>query len=435
MGKLAQIVLDVFPMNWSSILFQSWSTARLTLRNRLIRSATYEGCADSAGMPGDRLATMYGKLAHDGCAAVVTGFIYIDWRGRAMQPRQAGLDADDKIAAWRRIVRMVKQTDKEVRLLAQLAHAGRQTLASTTGGVAWGASDKACPYFKQAVRPMDDARIAACVQAFGAAAERARAAGFDGVQLHAAHGYLLHQFLSPCTNRRRDRWGEPTALLEAVVQAVQKRCGHDFPVWVKLSGAEDGLRGIDPAHTVRTAKVLETLGVDALEISYGSMEHALNIFRGDCPLDAVLEVNPRYRLPRTWRPLWKRLVAPWLRRRLQPLTEGYNLNTAAYIKQRTRLPVICVGGFRSRDAMENSLRKGQIDAVALCRPLLCEPDLPRKLFEKTTQRAACRSCNLCAVYCDMDAATRCYSIAVDKARDTNPVRKTEHKKEEVGRSS
>ena len=389
-------------------LFEPLVLRNTTLKNRLIRSATYEGLGDSNGAPRVELADLYKELANGGVGTIITGFVFVSQAGRAMQPQQCGIDMDDKIPDWSNIVGRVRRDHTDIRLFMQIAHTGRQTRRELTGLPVMGVSSRRCAYFKQKVHVLDDAGIESVIQEFGNAARRAQRAGFDGVQVHAAHGYLIHQFLSPWINTRADKWSDGPRFLEAVIRRIRSQCGSEFPVLVKLSWADDNRPGVNLESTIHTVKRLEPLGVDGVEISYGSMEFALNIIRGACPVSVILNVNPLFnRIPGIFRKLWKRIYLPGYLNRLQPFSENYNLSAALKVSAETRLPVMVVGGIRSADSMMDCLKKG-ISAVSLCRPLICEPDLPRAIKRGESSKSRCTNCNLCAVYCDSANALKCY---------------------------
>ncbi|HEY3378018.1 MAG TPA: NADH:flavin oxidoreductase [Armatimonadota bacterium] len=390
-------------------LFTPLALRHLTLPNRFVRSATYEGWGDAQGMPRPELAEVYRALAQGGVGTIVTGFAFVTQQGRAMQPGQCGIDTDAQIAPWAHIVARVRDLGLPTKLLLQIAHTGRQTLRRVTGLPVVGASSRRCSYFQQPVHTLTDAEIRAIIRAFALAAWRAQQAGFDGVQVHAAHGYLLHQFLTPWTNRRKDRWAEPTLLLHEVIVAIRQQCGDAFPVLVKLSAGDDTTPGLGIEQALHTVKCLEALDVAAVEVSYGTMEYALNIMRGQLPLDVALQVNPLYnRYPAFVRRAWKAYCFPAYQAKLIPYEEAYNVPAALQLKQHTTLPIIPVGGLRTLATMTACVTTHGLDAVALCRPLICEPDLPAQINAGGFVRSRCTNCNLCTIYCDSRQPLRCY---------------------------
>ena len=387
-------------------LFEPVKLQNITLKNRIIRSATYEGCGDLNGVPRSELADIYLKLAKGGVGTIITGFVFVSQAGRAIQPGQCGIDSPFKIGPWQKITDKVHASYPDVSLFMQIAHAGRQTKRKYTGNSAVGPSGRKCTYFKEPVKILNDTEIHETIAEFGEAARRAREAGFDGIQVHAAHGYLIHQFLSPWTNTRCDKWADGNLFLENIIENIYRKCGGDFPVIVKLSWADDNNPGVSLKNTIQTVKRLEKLAINAIEISYGTMEFALNIIRGDCPIDIILKVNPLFnQIPLFFREIWKRFFLKKYLKKNLPFTENYNIDSALKIKKATTVPVFSVGGIRTVDNMIEILNKG-LDAVSLCRPLICEPDLPKKL--KKGKNSECKNCNLCTVYCDSTQLLRCY---------------------------
>lgn len=398
----------------ANVLFEPVDLRHITLKNRIIRSATYEGYGDAQGVPDPGLADVYCRLGCGGVGAIITGFVFVSPTGRAMQPGQCGMESDAKIAPWQDIVDKVHAACPEVRLFMQIAHAGRQTQRRVTGVAAVGASARRCTYLKEPVKTLTDQDIRAIVDQFGDAAQRAQKAGFDGVQLHAAHGYLIHQFLSPWTNNRPDQWAEGPLLLERIIGDIRKKCGSEFPVLVKLSWADDNQPGINLENTLATVQRLEQLDIDAVEISYGTMEFALNIFRGACPVDTILKVNPLFnRIPVVMRRIWKRWFLGRYLQQFIPFSENYNVEAALKINEATTLPVIPVGGIRTADSMTQCIENGLV-AIAVCRPLICEPDFPHKLL--SGKSSTCTNCNLCTAHCDSTQTLRCYKESKNEYR-------------------
>jgi 2,4-dienoyl-CoA reductase-like NADH-dependent reductase (Old Yellow Enzyme family) len=205
------------------------------------------------------------------------------------------------------------------------------------------------------------------VEAFGAAADRAKKAGFDGVEVHAAHGYLLSSFLSPFFNKRRDEYGgtveNRARFLLEVLQSIFVAVGDNFPIIVKMN-ADDFLPGGFGVHEmVQTAALLEVAGVDAIELSGGT---ALS---GKC--------------------------IPSRRGKLQPEEEGYYKEEAKKYKERIAVPLILVGGFRSLAVSENFLQEGICDLISLCRPFIREPELVNRWKSGDIRPSTCISDNLC----------------------------------------
>ncbi len=393
-----------------SVLFEPLRLRHTTLPNRIVRSATYEGLGTAEGIPLPELGALYAALADGGAGTIITGFTYIAQAGRAMQPRQCGIGSDSNVKPWADVVTKARTGAPGVKLFMQLAHTGRQTRSEVTGRPVYGATSRRCTYFRQRLRVLTDAEIRRAIVDFAAGARRARDAGFDGVQIHGAHGYLVHQFLSPWTNRRRDRWRDRPLFLEETLRAVKAACGDDFPVLVKLSGSEDRTPGIRAHDTANTVDRIAGL-VDAVEISYGTMEYALNIIRGACPVDLALRVNPLFsRMPRPVLTAWKLLFLKQYVRQFKPFEENYNVKAASEIAAGTAVPVIPVGGIDTVRGMVRCVSELGLAAVSLCRPLIREPDLPRRIENGSAERSTCSKCNLCTICCDTDHPVYCRAV-------------------------
>jgi 2,4-dienoyl-CoA reductase-like NADH-dependent reductase (Old Yellow Enzyme family) len=357
------------------MLFDPITIGTLTLPNRIMRSATAERMADpDTGAPLPRLKDTYQALAQGGVGLIVTGHAYVDRSGKA-HPEMASIADDKLIPAWRETVRPAQESG--ARVIMQINHCGSGCDPSVTprplspSGVQ--TAEGALP------RAMTEGEIAHVIHAFGQAARRARAAGLDGVQIHGAHGYLGTQFLSTQTNRRDDAWGgdlaRRRAFLDAVIDEIRAQVGPDYPLWCKLGVAGTAEGGLSLAEGARVAAACATRGVDCIEVS-----HAIGVPEG---IDAKQEAAFR------------------------PLAEGVR----AAVGPEFSLAV--VSGFATRAGMEAVLAGGLVQMVSLCRPLIAEPDLPKKLREIAGYRAACVRCGNCWPKA-LDEGVACTNAAVQR---------------------
>jgi 2,4-dienoyl-CoA reductase-like NADH-dependent reductase (Old Yellow Enzyme family) len=263
-------------------------------------------------------------------------------------------------------------------------------------------------------RALRDEELVDICRAFGSAARRARDAGADGVQLHAAHGYLLSRMLSPLHNRRRDDWGgnfdRRLALLDQALRAIRSEAGADFPIAVKLN-AHDGevSGGLSLEQSARIAARLERSGVVAIEVSAGTADVGLSFYpnRGGIPRDLARQfLREQVGIPRLGLPL----LEPLLRhadKRVAFTGEAYFLDEARRIAEAVSIPVIAVGGIRSRDTAERILDQTRVSLVSLARPLVRQPDLARRWEAGGDAAAACTSCNRCYVALGLGRRLRC----------------------------
>jgi 2,4-dienoyl-CoA reductase-like NADH-dependent reductase (Old Yellow Enzyme family) len=210
-------------------------------------------------------------------------------------------------------------------------------------------------------RPLSDREIKLIITRFAVSARLAQAAGFGGVQIHGAHGYLVSQFLSPFTNRREDGWGgtpdKRRRFLISLVRAIRSAVGSRFPIAVKLNSADFQRGGFDESESMAVVEALEAEGIDLLEISGGTYESAV----------MFAEAAPRHQSTRQ--------------------REAFFLDYAEKVRKRTRLPLMVTGGFRSLIGMEDALASGDVDLIGVARPLAAEPDLPSRLIAGTSERA------------------------------------------------
>ncbi|MGA1870228.1 MAG: NADH:flavin oxidoreductase [bacterium] len=394
-------------------LFEQARLGPWGVKNRIVRSATYEGMADTHGFPTDAYKKLYRDLARFEVGTIITGFVYICPGGRAMQPNQAGLDNSEKIPFYKSIVDQVHEYGS--RIFVQLAHAGRQTRREATHGTVWGVSGMPSFYFRHKPQKLTTDQALGVIDSFADSAVYAKEAGFDGVQLHAGHGYLIHQFLLPSINTRTDLFKVDetkkigTTFLEMIIDKIRERCGDDFPLLIKVSASDDYTKKFSKDQFIALIRFLNAKKLAAIEISYGTMDHALNIIRGDIPLDLILAHNPIYKINNPLgKILWKLCVYPFLKIKIRPFFPMYNLESARCAKEHSRIPIMCVGGFRKRGEMDDVLKREALDFVSMCRPFVCERDLVIKLRNDPGYTSQCVNCNMCTIMCDSPNPTHCW---------------------------
>lgn len=346
-----------------SILFSPIRVGSLAVPNRFVRSATAESMALPDGTVTARQAALYRELARGEIGLIITGHATVAPEGRA-GPRQTALHDDRFIAGLRAIPAAVRGTSS--RVVLQIAHAGRQTKPEICGCLPVAPSAVPDPSSGITPRALTEEEILDMVRAFVRAAERGREAGFDGVQVHAAHGYLLSEFLSPHTNRRTDAWGgaleNRARPLTEIVSGIKAACGQAFPVLVKLNSTDFLPSGLTLDDAIAAARLFQAAGGDGIEVSGGMTEAG----RGSA---------------------WPGLRAE--------KDEGYFVAAAGVIKRAVSIPVFGLGGFRTFEAMERAVRDGRVDLISLCRPLIRDPGLVRKFRLGEVSKSDCLSCNRC----------------------------------------
>lgn len=328
------------------------------LKNRLLRSATMEYMADPDGQVTDELLKLYYDLARGGVGLIVTGCAAVEEKGRAWA-RQLGIWDDRFAEGLRRLAAVIRTYGDGCKSAVQLAHQG-----SSKTGYSYGATEQG-----YSLETVTEAELKKTIRAFGEAAARVREAGFDAVAVHGAHGYLLSEFLSPATNPRPDRWGgslrNRMRISLEVCRAIRRRVGEDFPILWKLNTADYLENGAGPEAYARVAGELAAAGADLIEMSGGLKD----------------QIRLRARL--------KKEAGP---------REAYFYKAIGLFRQAVgATPLAITGGARSLPAMESLLEDG-VDLIGLCRPLICEPALPRRLLSSSRpHRARCTSCNQCLV--------------------------------------
>jgi 2,4-dienoyl-CoA reductase-like NADH-dependent reductase (Old Yellow Enzyme family) len=400
----------------ADILFEPLKCRNLEVKNRIFRSNisgrfdNYDGSGNQARINWEL------KFARGGVGAIVSSFVPVQIRGRIM-PNYATIDRDERIPFWRELGKRVHEHD--CRFILQLSHGGRQR---DMGGIEHpkelSSTAKPDPVHGFECERMTLAQIRDTIAAFAAGARRARAAGLDGVELHAANGYLFTQFLSSAINDRKDRYGgslrNRARFLLEVLAAIRAEVGNDFHVQVKLSATEynNALSPLEPpgntiADSIEVAKWAEQAGADALHISSGSsFPHPKNP-PGDFPLEDALRTFPllipsgeaelRNYLSLRLAPAAKIFELLWNRAR-GDVIEGINLPDSAKIAKQVSIPVICTGGFQSAKAIRQAIASKACSAVSIARGLVANNDLV-KLFQQGLDEPPkpCTYCNKCLV--------------------------------------
>ena len=346
-----------------SVLFAPIQVGSVEIPNRFVRSATHEFMAEDDGTPTERQAEVYRKLAEGEVGLIITGHAYVNPEGKA-SPRQTGIFDDRFIGPLSRLSSAVLGTPS--RIFVQIAHAGRQSNKRLCGGTPIAPSAVFDPSSKVHPREMTAADIRATVEDFVQAARRAQEAGFDGVQIHAAHGYLLSTFISPHTNRRTDEWGgsveNRSRILVEIIRGIKTACGWQFPVLIKLNSTDFLPTGLSVEDAVAIARILEAEGLDGVEVSGGMAESG----RGSV----------------------------WMGLRAED-EEGYFTENAAKFKAVLKIPVSGLGGNRTLAVMDEFIRQGRADMISLSRPLIRDPFLVRKFRFGEAVKSECVSCNKC----------------------------------------
>jgi 2,4-dienoyl-CoA reductase-like NADH-dependent reductase (Old Yellow Enzyme family) len=369
-------------------VFDPLRVGPLELRNRFVRAAAFESMAEG-GLPSRALTRYHERLGAGGVALTTVAYAAVCASGRSY-PRQVCAWLPGVGQALCRLTDAVHRRGAAVSL--QLAHAGHAADPAWCGGRPLAPSRVLDRYHLSLPRAMDETDLEEVADAFGAAARVAADSGCDAVEVHAAHGYLLSQFLSPWTNRRRDRWGGD---LEGrlrfpleVVRRVRDAAGPGLAVIVKMN-LSDGFRGgLEPSDAVEVARRLEAEGVDALVLSGGFMTRTpIHVMRGEVP-HRELRRGVSSRLQRVGAALLGRWLIP-----RAPFREAYFLEDARQVRRAVRLPLALLGGLRRLETLESAVAEG-FDLVALARPLVAEPDLVER-FRRGQAASRCEPCNRC----------------------------------------
>ena len=352
-------------MSLMNKLFETTKINGMTLKNRFVRSATWEGMADEDGTCNSKMVELMRNLSKGGVGLIITGHAHVLNNGQA-SPFQTAIYKDVFIQGLRNVTDAVH--DEGGKIVLQIAHAGCQALQRFTG------TEPVGPSFlenrgKAVCREITIDEINETIKAFGKAAERARIAGFDGIQIHSAHGYLISQFLSPFYNMRTDEYGgsleNRARLLIEVYREIRNRVGNDYPILLKVNSQDYVGNGLSLNEMVAVSEMLQNEGIDAIELSGGTIHSD----RSHVPVRAgKLDSEDR---------------------------EVYYRDAAIAFKEKSDVPLMLVGGIRSYNVADHLVNEGTTDYVSLSRPLIREPDLINRWKSGDLSKATCISCNAC----------------------------------------
>jgi len=339
-------------------LFKPYKIGSLEVKNRFVRSATWDATANDSGAVTDASIDIYNRLGEGGVGLIVTGFAFVTPLGQAI-PGQYGAHSDDMIPGLSKMAQAAQRGGAKIAL--QIVHAGIASSYLQHNKIPCQAVSP-MPDLERPHREMSDGEIEDIIAGFAGAASRAKVAGFDAVQLHGAHGYLMTQFLSPLRNRRTDKWGGNAENRRRfhikVVQRIRQTVGAEFPLMIKFGVMDDAPDGLSLDEGLEAARRMEAEGIDAIEISSGVGSPAV-------VTDESVQEHP------------------------------YHRERANAVKKAVSVPVMVVAGIRSLKLAQNIVDSGDADLISMCRPFIREPGLINRWQRGDREPARCISCNKC----------------------------------------
>lgn len=346
-----------------SRLFDESFIKQMRLKNRFVRSATWEGLATVEGEATHGLIEMMASLARGDVGLIITSHSYVSQEGQAT-PWQLGIYDDKFISKLQEMVSAVHENGGKIAM--QLAHAGQYAEKEITGWPALAVSENS-DFPSEDITAITSRDIQRLVSSYALAAKRAQKAGFDGIEMHSAHGYLLSQFLSPAFNKRRDEYGgsieNRTRIHLQIYRAIRDVVGADYPILIKMNCADFIENGLTIDDSLRAAKFFADAGFDAIEVSGGIIKTGKL-----SPSRPGITTQDR---------------------------EAYFKNYADRFRSDIKIPLILVGGLRSFEVADRIVAEGVADYIAMSRPLIREPDLINRWKNGDRRKAECKSDNLC----------------------------------------
>ena len=348
-------------------LFDKTKINQMELKNRFVRSATWEGLANPDGSCSEKIVDMMLELAKGQVGLIITSHAYVNQYGQG-SIRQLGIYGDQLISSYKEMIEKVHK--ERSKIVLQIAHAGARALAQSINSEPFGPSSLKIKDILSC-REITTSEIFKIIEDFKNAAVRAKKAGFDGVQIHGAHGFLLSQFLSPFFNKREDEYGgsieNRARLILEIIQAIRSELSKQFTILIKINSDDFIEGGFTQSEMIQVSAMLESAGIDAVELSGGT---SLKISKYSS--SRAIKIDSKEK-------------------------EGYYRDAAKLYKKKMSVPLILVGGIRSYEVAKELLEKDFADYISLCRPLIREPNLIKRWQEGDTKKATCISCNKCFV--------------------------------------
>lgn len=370
------------------ILFTPFKLGPVTLRNRTIRAAAFEGMCPG-NLPSEDLFKYHHDVAAGGIGMTTLAYAAVEQSGLSF-PHQLLLN-QAAVSGLRKITDDIHHEGAACSI--QIGHCGNMSKASMAGRMPMAPSAGINMYVPTFTHRMNNADIQSVVKSFGNAVNLAREAGFDAVEVHAGHGYLISQFLSPYTNKRKDSFGgsleNRARFMLMVMEEVKKAAGNDIALLVKTN-IRDGFKGgTDIDECIEIAKMLENAGADALVLSGGFVSKApMYVMHGKMPIKVFAHYIDNKLMSFFVRLVGNRLVKE------VPFTEGYFLADALKFRKALELPLVYVGGLISHEKIDEVLGNG-FEMVAIARALIKDPDFIKKLQNNELSRSECDICNYC----------------------------------------
>jgi len=371
------------------MMFNPTKIKNVEIRNRIARSATYEGFGNHRGEPTEKHRELYNELAEGEVGLLITSAASVE-RLKIELPENAGLaypifiDRDELAELWNPIVADVHARGAKIAM--QIVHPGRQTALPLLAPIGPSAVEEKSIHAMP--REMTISEIKDMIERFAQAIRRVKQAGFDAVQLHGGHGYLISSFISPYTNRRTDEYGGETArrarFIVDIVRRARELVGENYPIMIKMNCDEFVPGGLTMEESVRLARLIERVGIDCIEITGGIWETDKQITR-----KGINKVEQ----------------------------EAYFYLYAQALRKAVSIQLILVGGMRSPSVIEKTLSDGVADMVSLCRPFIREPELVKRWKEGDLSKARCISCNQCTKN-TFKRPLRCYVEELEKEKRT-----------------